>query len=98
MLLGSLEKTSWVNFSAVRMGTSLVGSENSGHCSTILQPASGSNTLIAIAVSVVDFPKAFWSSTPSWLIMKVITPELPYDTFSELMSTVICRGNRLNPK
>ena len=51
---------------------------NRGHCSTTIQPASGSNTLIAVAVSVVVFPKSFSSSTPSWLIMKVITPELPY--------------------
>lgn len=47
------------------VGTSLARSENSGHCSTIFQPASGSNTLIAVAVSVVLFPKSFSSSTPS---------------------------------
>jgi hypothetical protein len=54
------------------------GSEETGHCSTGLQLASGLNSFIAVAISVVVFPKSFWSRTPSWLMMKVITPELPY--------------------
>ncbi len=54
------------------------GSEELVHCSTMLQPESGSNAAIAVADSVVAFPKSFWSSTPSWFIMKVMTPELPY--------------------
>ena len=53
------------------------------HCSlssTGFQPtlASGSNLVIAVAMSVVVFPKSLWSSTPSWLMMNVITPEFPY--------------------
>jgi hypothetical protein len=52
--------------------------ETNLHSSTGVQPSPGSNSLIAIAVSVVVFPKSFWSNTPSWLMMKVITPELPY--------------------
>ena len=48
------------------------------HCSTGLQLESGSNSVIAVAISVVVFPKSFWRTTPSWLIMKVMTPELPY--------------------
>jgi len=48
------------------------------YCSAGLHPASGSNLVIAVAVSVVAFPKSFWSTTPSWSIMKVITPELLY--------------------
>jgi hypothetical protein len=48
------------------------------YSSTTTQPASGSNSFIAVAVSVVVFPRSFWSSTPSWLMMKDITPELPY--------------------
>jgi hypothetical protein len=47
-------------------------------CATIFQPESGSNSFIAVAVSVVVFPRSFWRSTPSWLIMKVIIPESPY--------------------
>src|SRR5258707_1094056 len=45
---------------------------------TVAQLTLLSKSLIAAAVSVVVFPKSFWSSTPSWLIMNVITPELPY--------------------
>ena len=29
-------------------------------------------------VPAVVFPKSFWSSNASWLIMNVITPELPF--------------------
>ena len=71
----SPEKTAWLRCASERRRRAR---EHSRHCSTILQSASGSKTLIAVAVSVVLFPKSFWSSTPSWLIMKVITPELPY--------------------
>jgi hypothetical protein len=46
--------------------------------STMCQLESGSNSLIAVAISDVDLPKSFWSRTPSWLMMNVITPELPY--------------------
>jgi hypothetical protein len=48
--------------------------------STAFQPAlvSGSNSVMADAISVVVFPRSFWNSTPSWLMMKVTTPELPY--------------------
>ena len=45
---------------------------------TGLQVLSGSNSVIAVAVSVVVFPRSFCSNTPSWLMMKVITPEFPY--------------------
>ena len=54
------------------------GSEKPVYCSTMFHPESGSNLFIAVAVSVVVFPRSFCSSTPSWSIMKVITPELPY--------------------
>src|SRR5438270_129270 len=33
---------------------------------------------MAAAVSAVVFPRSFWNSTPSWLMMNVITPEFPY--------------------
>jgi hypothetical protein len=49
-----------------------------GHSSTIFHPSSGSNSVIAVASSAVVFPKSFSSKIPSWLIMKLITPELPY--------------------
>jgi len=45
---------------------------------TTLQVLSGSNSVIAVAVSVVAFPRSFCNNTPSWLMMNVITPELPY--------------------
>ena len=51
------------------------GFEEDCHSSAGLQVASGLNSLIAVAVSVVVFAKSFWSSTPSWLMMNVITPE-----------------------
>src|SRR5271169_3326077 len=57
---------------------SAVRREKARHSSTALQLASGSNSVIALAVSVVVVPKSFWNSTPSWLMMNVITPELPY--------------------
>ena len=43
-----------------------------------LHPVSGSKSVIAAAASGVAFPRSFCSGTPSWLIMNVITPELPY--------------------
>src|SRR5579863_3120219 len=49
-----------------------------GHSCTTVQLSSGSNSVIAVAISVVVFPKSFWRSTPSWLMMNVITPELRY--------------------
>jgi hypothetical protein len=52
--------------------------KQAAYCCTGVQLASGSNSLIAVAASVVDFPKSFWKSTPSWFIMNVIIPELPY--------------------
>jgi hypothetical protein len=48
-----------------------------GYSCTGVQPP-GSNVLIAVAMFVVSCPKSFCSTTPSWLTMKVITPELPY--------------------
>lgn len=61
-----------------RTGPYLSGQiEARAYCSTGLHPA-GSNSLMAVAVSVVVFPKSFCSNTPSWFIMKLITPELPY--------------------
>ena len=56
----------------------LQGAEPPRHSSTTVQLLSGSKSFTAVAVCVVVFPRSFWSSTPSWLIMKVITPELPY--------------------
>jgi hypothetical protein len=60
------------------LDAAFVLSEETSHSCTGLQPVSGSNSLMAVAVSVVVFPKSFWNSTPSWLMMNVITPELPY--------------------
>ena len=74
--LGAPQKAACVSFSARRSVADRI--EKNVYCSTMLQPESGSNTLIAVAASVVVFPRSFCSSTPSWLIMKVITPELPY--------------------
>src|SRR5208282_2808156 len=48
------------------------------YSATDVQLASGSNSLMAVAVSFVVFPKSFWNNMPSWLMMNVITPELPY--------------------
>src|SRR5260370_42013383 len=56
----------------------LTRSREVGYCSTGLQPASGSNSVIADAVCVVALPKSFCSNTPSWLMVNVITPELRY--------------------
>jgi hypothetical protein len=42
--------------------------------STGFQPASGSNSVIAVTVSFVLFPKSFCSSTPSWLMMNGWVP------------------------
>jgi hypothetical protein len=36
-----------------------------GYCCTGFQPGSGSNSVIAVAMSVVPLPKSFSSSTPS---------------------------------
>jgi hypothetical protein len=35
------------------------------YCSTSFQLVSGSNRVIAVAVSVVVLPRSFWSNTPS---------------------------------
>ena len=53
-------------------------SSRNGHSSVGFQLASGSNSVIAVAVSTVAFARSFWRRSPSWLMMKVITPELPY--------------------
>ncbi len=41
-------------------------------------PETGKIRIMELAISAVFFPRSFWSSTPSWLMMKVITPEFPY--------------------
>ncbi len=66
--------TNLPSYSGKRGSAALVFS----HSCTMLQLASGSNSVIADAVSVVVLPKSFWSNTPSWFMMNVITPELPY--------------------
>ena len=63
-----------VNVAPCRKGNS----SKNGHSSKIFHPSSGSNSVIAVASSVVVFPKSFSSNIPSWLMMKLITPELPY--------------------
>jgi hypothetical protein len=48
------------------------------HYLATVQLESGSNLVIAAAISAVVLPRSFCSSMPSWLMMNVITPELPY--------------------
>ena len=45
---------------------------------TGLQPPSGLNSLIALATSMVFFPRSFSYTTPFRLVMNVITPVSPY--------------------
>ena len=73
---GTVGPIPWIYYASCY--ASLDSEGETGHCSTGLQLASGLNSLIEVAVSVVVFPKSLWSRTPSWLMMKVITPELPY--------------------
>jgi hypothetical protein len=41
------------------------------------QPGSGSKVLICPARATVSGPRSRWKTSPSWLTMKVITPETP---------------------
>src|ERR1700733_6585221 len=54
-----------------------------GHCaacavSGFVQLWSGLNDVIASATLSVACPRSFWNTVPSWLTMKVMTPELRY--------------------
>src|SRR5512143_78111 len=46
--------------------------------STFFQVLSGLKRVILPARPAVFGPRSFWYTTPSWLTMKVITPEEPY--------------------
>ena len=46
---------------------------------TFFQPLPGSKTFILAASAAEPGPRSFAYTTPSWLTMKVCTPELPYD-------------------
>src|SRR5437773_9515558 len=46
--------------------------------SAFVQLASGLNVFMARPRARVFGPRSFWYTTPSWLTMKVITPETPY--------------------
>jgi len=63
--------------------------------SAFVQLASGLNIFMARPRARVFGPRSFWYTTPSWLTMKVITPETPYcDTWS---SRAIYTGTHDNP-
>src|SRR5437870_1773868 len=65
--------------------------------SAFVQLASGLNIFMARPRARVFGPRSFWYTTPSWLTMKVITPETPYCAGKATSEDLLVPPPRIDP-